>query len=256
MSLGRGSQSFDPIADRYDETRGGEDRGRRFAKELAPMLDASEPVLEIGVGTGLVAQGLQELGQPVLGVDLSMAMLTRAKARIGPRVAAGDARLLPVADGSIGQALSVWVLHVVRAAPEVLRELGRVLRPGGRYVVVPGMAGEPEDPVNSLIWDMVRKLDPEGVRRDDPQRLRELAPAAGLRFAGAHDWPPYDYEETPATTLHKLETRSFSVLWDVSDDQWRKVVMPVMDAIRAISAQDVPIKRRSTDRVVVLEKAA
>lgn len=256
MRVGRGSQSFDPIADRYDETRGGEDRGRRFAKELLPLLDPSEPVLEVGVGTGLVAKGLQDLGCRVFGVDLSMAMLAQARRRIGPRVAAGDARRLPVADGSIDQALSVWVLHVARGAPEVLREAARILRPGGRYVVVPGMAGEPRDPVNSLIWDMIRKLDPEGIRRDDPERLRELAPAAGLRFVGAHEWPTYDYEETPATTLHKLESRSFSVLWDVSDEQWRTVVAPVIDAIRSLPSQDAPIRRKSTDQVVVLEKPA
>jgi ubiquinone/menaquinone biosynthesis C-methylase UbiE len=249
-----GSLSFDRIADQYDETRGGEDRGRRFAVELAPLLDASHPVLELGVGTGVVAVGLQELGFRVLGLDLSPAMLERAQQRIGPRVAAGDLRRLPVATGAVAQALCVWVLHVVGDVPAALAEIARILRPGGRFLVVPAVAGDPNDEVNGLVWDMHRKLDPAGARRDDPERLEALAPAAGFRFAGAHAWLPFDYEERPAETLRKLETRSFSSLWDATDEQWQTIVRPVIEAIRAMPDLERPIPRRSTDRVVLLVK--
>jgi ubiquinone/menaquinone biosynthesis C-methylase UbiE len=249
-----GSLSFDRIADQYDETRGGEDRGRRFAVELAPLLDASLPVLELGVGTGVVALGLQELGFRVLGLDLSFAMLERARHRIGPRLARGDLRRLPVATGSVDQALCVWVLHVTGDVGLALAEVARILRPGGRFLVVPAVAGDPNDEVNRLIWDMHRNLDPAGARRDDPERLEALAPAAGFRFAGTNAWLPFDYEERPAETLRKLETRSFSSLWNASDEQWEAIVKPVIEAIRAMPDLERPIVRRSTDKVVLLVK--
>ena len=53
--------TFDRVADSYDETRGGLERGREGAAVLAGPLPAGGPLLEIGVGTGLVAAGLAEL---------------------------------------------------------------------------------------------------------------------------------------------------------------------------------------------------
>jgi hypothetical protein len=43
---------------------------------------------------------------------------------------------------------------------------------------------------------------------------------------------------------------------DDSDEQWSTVVVRVMDAIRSLPSQDAPIRRKSTDQVVVLEKPA
>ena len=55
MKPERESICFDRIADRYEETRGGMERGKRFASYLWPHLRTSRPVLEIGVGSGVVA---------------------------------------------------------------------------------------------------------------------------------------------------------------------------------------------------------
>ncbi|MBV8305279.1 MAG: hypothetical protein JOZ04_13795 [Acidimicrobiia bacterium] len=52
------SISFDRIADRYDETRGGERRGQLVAAEIDPYLGPGARILEIGVGTGIVATAL------------------------------------------------------------------------------------------------------------------------------------------------------------------------------------------------------
>jgi ubiquinone/menaquinone biosynthesis C-methylase UbiE len=248
------SRSFERIAESYDETRGGEDRGRWFAANLLPLLDQTKPILEIGIGTGVVAMGLAELDVRVLGVDLSPAMLAQAKVRIGPRVALGDARRLPIADSSFDQAYSVWVLHVVGSVPLLLTEVARILRPGGRYLVVPATGADPKDRLDAIIREMHRKLDPLALHNDNPDYLEAIAPAAGLRFAGAPAMFYRGYDEILSKTLHKLETRSMSFLWDVTDDQWREVVQPVIDEIRAMPDLDKPVGRRSTERVVILEK--
>lgn len=248
------SLPFDRIAESYDETRGGEDRGRRFARELASLLDPTQPVLEVGIGTGVVALGLKELGHRVFGADLSLPMLRRAVDRIGPRVAVADARALPLADGSFQQAYSVWVLHVVGDMAEVLREVARVLRPGGRYLVVPAIGERPSDPVGRPIWDMQRMLDPEGSRADHEERLGALAPGAGLRLVEIRSWPLHDYEETPAEALRKIESRSYSILWDVTEEDWRRAVVPAIEVLRSLPDPDRPVRRTSTNRLVVLEK--
>jgi SAM-dependent methyltransferase len=248
------SLPFDRIADTYDQTRGGEDRGRRFARELEGELDRSAPVLEVGIGTGVVALGLRESGYSVVGLDLSLPMLAAARSRVGGRVAAGDARRLPLRSGSFEQAYSVWVLHVVGDVAGVLGEVGRILRPGGRYLVVPAMGDRPGDPIGSVLWDMQRALDREGNRNDQEDRLVRLAPAAGLRVVDSRTWAPFDYEESPADAIRKIETESYSVLWHRTEDELAKAVRPAIAALRALPDPERRIKRTSTDRLVILEK--
>src|SRR4051812_8532236 len=109
----KASVSFDRIADRYDETRGGEVRGRGHADALAPWVLPDGPLLEVGVGTGVVAAALHGRGISVAGVDLSLAMLRRARDRLGARVVAGDALRLPVRTGAVATVCFVHVLHLV-----------------------------------------------------------------------------------------------------------------------------------------------
>jgi hypothetical protein len=130
-----------------------------------------------------------------------------------------------------------------------------VLRPGGRYLVVPAIGERPSDPIGAALWDMQRALDPSGVRNDGEERLRRLATQAGLRVAESHEWTPHDYQETPAEALRKIEARSYSILWHRSEEDWDRAVVPAMDALRAIPDPDRPVPRTSTDRLVILEKA-
>ena len=76
------SISFEHIADRYDETRGGDARGRHFAAELLARLPDGR-VLEVGIGTGSIASPLHEAGREVVGVDVARSMLAHAVARRG-----------------------------------------------------------------------------------------------------------------------------------------------------------------------------
>jgi ubiquinone/menaquinone biosynthesis C-methylase UbiE len=89
-----GSISFDRAAPTYDATRGGLERGVYLADSIVPHLRPG-PVLEVGVGTGAVAVAVRERGHPVVGVDLSPAMLALAQPRLGPRVAVADGFRLP-----------------------------------------------------------------------------------------------------------------------------------------------------------------
>jgi ubiquinone/menaquinone biosynthesis C-methylase UbiE len=103
-----------------------------------------ERILEIGPGTGLQAlhvAGLLGDGGRLDIVDVQQPMLDhvmrRAAARkVSPIVAArADARELPYDDGSFDGAYLVTVLGEIPDPAAAIREIGRVLKPGGRLVV-------------------------------------------------------------------------------------------------------------------------
>lgn len=118
-------------------------------------------VLDLGCGAGfdaLVAAQLVGPGGPVVGIDLSPEMLTVAEAgRAGagfPQVAfcAAAVEALPFPDSSFDIALSNGVLNLVPDKPAALREIFRVLRPGGHLQACDmGLAGE-EPPPDKSPW--------------------------------------------------------------------------------------------------------
>jgi SAM-dependent methyltransferase len=255
--VSRGGRSFDDLADIYDATRGGPVRGRRFAIDLAPLLEPEARTLEIGVGTGVVALGLRGLGFPVVGVDLSPRMLAHARERLGARVAVGDAAALPVRDGSVRQAYSVWVLHLVTSVSDVLSELARVIVPGGRYVVVDG-AVPPANP--DAIWRITRDLrravePPERRTSEDLDALRAAADAVGLRFFDIFLSSEAEFFQSPEEAARDIEARSFSYLDEVDDGRWAEFVVPALQALRALPDPERPIRRiASPHRMVVFDR--
>jgi SAM-dependent methyltransferase len=97
---------------------------------------APRRVLEVGPGRGELAERITgELGAHVYAVDQSprMAELTRSR---GIETVVGDVQDLPFADGVFDCAVAAWMLYHVPDVDRGLRELRRVLRPGGRLVAV------------------------------------------------------------------------------------------------------------------------
>jgi SAM-dependent methyltransferase len=109
------------------------------AEELA--LDAiaeaaPQRVLEVGAGTGAFAERVRrEVGADVTAVDLSPRMVELARER-GVPASEADVQLLPFDDGAFDCAAALWVLHHVPDLDRGLRELARVIRPGGCLVAV------------------------------------------------------------------------------------------------------------------------
>lgn len=95
-------------------------------------------VLDAGCGSGPLLEALRDRGATVAGVDLSAAMLDLARARLGPGADLRVADLggpLPCATGSFDLVVASLSLHYVEDWEVTLRELRRVLRPGGRLLV-------------------------------------------------------------------------------------------------------------------------
>jgi SAM-dependent methyltransferase len=138
--------SFDRAAEFYDRTRAlPPDLEAAQTAQLAAELADAARCLEIGVGTGRIGLPLAQAGVPVLGVDLSPAMLAvlLSKDATALPVAVADARALPFPDGTFDAVLACHVLHLVEFWADVVDEAIRVLRPGGRLLVSQG--GTPGD---------------------------------------------------------------------------------------------------------------
>ena len=243
-----GSIAFDRIADRYDETRGGVERGRLVSTVLAPHLPADATVLEIGVGTGAVALPLRdEHGLQVVGVDLSIPMLARAQQRIGPRVARGDAAQLPVATSSVGGAVASWVLHLVGDRRTVLGELARVVRPGGTVVVVDSQPDMDDDELQPYSLRI-------GALKARPPTEELVAGCSELVLDELVLTPTEPYEQSPNEMAQRFEDRVFASLWDLDDERWDAVVVPVIRDLRAMPDPDRPRTRRARYPVAVLRR--
>jgi demethylmenaquinone methyltransferase/2-methoxy-6-polyprenyl-1,4-benzoquinol methylase len=149
-SLGSG-QMFDAIARRYDFVNRvlslGLDQSwrRRTVRAVSEVLPAggAPRILDVATGTGDLAIALAKAhpNGHVIGLDPSPGMLEIAKQKFARRGLAielvqGDAQALPQASCSIDAATIAFGIRNVPDRPQALRELARVVRPGGRIGVL------------------------------------------------------------------------------------------------------------------------
>lgn len=125
--LGR---DFDEISQVYDETR--QPLDPETVDGLVGFLKEHRwaSVLEVGVGTGRIAEPLGRAGLRVVGLDASRGMLERAAAKGIRKLVQGTAYRLPFSDRVFDTVLFVHVLHMLDDAGAALAEAGRVSRGG------------------------------------------------------------------------------------------------------------------------------
>lgn len=135
------SKTYDVWSWFYDKTFGVlvRKRQRRAIEQLRPA--PGDRVLDLGVGTGLTLTDYPA-DVNVVGMDLSPGMLRKAAEKCRRnnlthcRLVQGDAMLPPFADNSFDHVLITHVISVVSNPPLLLRWAQRLVKPGGRIVVL------------------------------------------------------------------------------------------------------------------------
>jgi ArsR family transcriptional regulator len=193
----RDSQAFFAGASsRWDRLRR-ELYGEAFTRSaLSALLPGDAVVADLACGTGAVAAEVAPHVARVFAVDHSPAMLRAARkrtARFGNvKLLRGDLASLPIPDGSCDAALLMLALTYVAAPQLAVDEMVRILRPGGRAVVVDLLAHDRED--------FRREMGQQRLGFA-PDALRALLADAGLAGAAARELPTEAGARGPALVL-------------------------------------------------------
>jgi len=131
---------FEKVASHWDTMREsffGEDV-REKAFDIA-NLQSGKVAADIGAGTGFITEGLVNRGLKVIAVDQSEAMLKVIKDKfpssdqIECRV--GEAKNLPVEDNGVDYVFANMYLHHVESPAKAIKEMARILKPGGKLII-------------------------------------------------------------------------------------------------------------------------
>jgi ubiquinone/menaquinone biosynthesis C-methylase UbiE/DNA-binding transcriptional ArsR family regulator len=138
----RSRSFFDSVGPEWDALRKVWSDDLLRARALACLIPPGLRVADIGTGTGVLALEMARAGLRVVAVDHSPRMLDAARAKLqrdpdlDVDLRLGDASSLPIADGEVDAAFAHMVLQYLASPAEALREMARVVAPGGSVIVI------------------------------------------------------------------------------------------------------------------------
>jgi SAM-dependent methyltransferase len=219
-----GSVRFDRAAEYYDRTRvTSEDVMARTVELLSAELGGRGRVLEIGVGTGLLALPLSAARLPVVGIDLSTPMVAKLVEKTGGRppfpLVITDATRMPFPDGTFGGAYLRWVLHLIPDWRAAVAEAVRVVRRRGVIVVNHGGFSEMFRSIRARVEEFVgRRLPAAGLDWDGWAELADEMRRLGARH---RELPPIpEHSEVPlAEAVEGLRANRYSWTWPLTETE-------------------------------------
>lgn len=200
-----GRDFFEQVGPDWDALRRvfGDDLLR--ARAITALVSPPLRVADVGTGTGVLALELARLGLDVVGIDRSEAMLEAARqkwlseagatggaGRGTLELLAGDAHALPLPDACFDAAFAHMVLHSLEEPERAVREMARVVRPGGRVVLVDFLAHEHAwmGQELGLLW-----------LGFEPEQVRAWLDAAGLECGRLAREEPDEKRDLPASFI-------------------------------------------------------
>jgi ubiquinone/menaquinone biosynthesis C-methylase UbiE len=145
---------------------------------------SSDLALDLGCGVGHTLRRIAPLVAFAVGADATLEMIQAGRASVvdapNAAFAQSDAAALPFADATFDVATCRLAAHHFSDAAGAFREVARVLRPGGRFVLVDNYA--PDDPaLDAFINELETLRDASHVRNHTIAGWRTLLEDAGLR---------------------------------------------------------------------------
>ena len=152
-------------------------------------------ILDVGCGKGHLVKALSELGIDAVGIDLNP---NAADVAVVPRVRTMSATSLEFEDGAFDAVVSFHAIEHIPSIEDVLREMARVVKPGGKVLLV-----YPAEPIRGLYaipTSVILHRNPFRARQVhvhklNPTRVAELCGAVGLRELKRklRMWPSPEY---------------------------------------------------------------
>jgi demethylmenaquinone methyltransferase/2-methoxy-6-polyprenyl-1,4-benzoquinol methylase len=203
---------FDDVSRRYDLLNAvmtfGQDSAWREAMWRRVPAEA-RTVLDLCTGNGVSLGGLRRPGRTVLGIDVSLGMLrgaaeTHEDGGWSPRLACADAFALPLRARTLDAVTVAFGIRNLRPRHAALAEIARVLKPGGRLVVLEAAAPAP-GPLAPLARGWIRHAIPlAGRLSPDPSAYRYLSQSI-FEFGSGPEFEA----DLVAAGFTRLESRSF-----------------------------------------------
>jgi SAM-dependent methyltransferase len=196
----------------------------RSGPSLPVLVEVAAPqpidlALDVATGTGNTALALAPLVLRVSGLDVASGMLDQARARAeaeniqNVEFITGSAEDLPFPDAEFSLVVSRHAPHHFHDLDKFLREVGRVLKLGGRFVVADQII--PSAQVADWVDRWERTRDPSHFRQRTVNEWRQASSAAGLAWIRDQAVPyelPFDWWVKQAgceeETVHELQKQA------------------------------------------------
>src|SRR6266852_3780204 len=110
----------------------------RDAVLSAARVQPEDTVLDVGAGTGFLTEGAAKIARKVIAIDFSESMTGEARAKLSGRnvlFKIGNVEQIPLPDGSVNAVIGNMILHHCLNPEIAVKEMARVLVPGGRLAL-------------------------------------------------------------------------------------------------------------------------
>ncbi len=209
--------SFDRVAGAYDSTRTLPPEIMKHVLECFQiLLKNCKTVLDIGVGTGRFAVPLMEKGFEVVGSDISVSMMEKAREKGLGSLVRADGQCLPFPDKTFDCVIMVHLLHLVVDWTRVVREVGRV----SKYSVVSLVGGASGFRIRQKYLQLRAETSHPLQRFNEAEEgLRKILPPDKLHRIGEHTT-----QINSDKAIASLERGDFAITWDLPIDIHKEII--------------------------------
>jgi ubiquinone/menaquinone biosynthesis C-methylase UbiE len=224
------AEIFDEWPERYDQwfrTPIGRLVKEYESKLILEMLRPGhgERILDAGCGTGVFTLDMLSEGAHIVGLELSLPMLFRAKEKTEGHplhMVLGDMKNLPFADNTFDKSISVTAIEFIKDARRAVGELFRVTEPGGRIVVATLNSLSPWATRRKVVGKMGHLIFKNVIFRS-PDELKRLSPLDGTIKTAIHFQKHHDPKQAKIIEKHgqskNLSTGAFlTARWEKPPD--------------------------------------